>query len=73
MYHHGYQLQSEADFDNAIFFGNVVSITLEGEHVGSGRILAQSRHVITTANANYYKKACEFTVCKLTMNWSHNT
>ena len=32
---HGYRLETEVDFHNAILFGLLVSVTQEGEHLGS--------------------------------------
>jgi hypothetical protein len=70
MFKHGYLLKTDADFHNAILFQSLVSITQDGEHVGSGYILSQSRHCIETIDANYFKCACEFKVCQLK---KHNT
>jgi hypothetical protein len=61
----GYLLKTDADFHNAILFHSLVSITQDGEHVGSGYILSQSRHCIETIDAYYFKSACEFKVCQL--------
>jgi hypothetical protein len=53
------------DFENAIKFQLEVSITQDGEHMGIGPILSQSHHCIETAEAYYFKDACEFMVCSL--------
>jgi hypothetical protein len=62
---HGQILKTAADFDNAILFQIVVSITQDGEHMGSGLILSQSHHCIETIDSYYFKDACEFRVCSL--------
>lgn len=62
----GYRLETEADFHNAILFGLIVSVTQDGEHLGSGLILSQSYHVVKTINNYYFKHVCKFTVCSMT-------
>ncbi|QGQ95848.1 hypothetical protein EHS13_13655 [Paenibacillus psychroresistens] len=59
---HGQLLKTDVDFKNAILFQIVISITQDGEHIESGVILSQSHHCIETANAYYFKDACEFKV-----------
>jgi hypothetical protein len=63
MYKHGYQLKTEADFDNAIYFGLVISITKENEHIGSGILTFHNSEFVKLHFANYYKNCCTFTVC----------
>jgi hypothetical protein len=59
---HGQILTTDIDFENAIKFQLEVSITQDGEHMGTEQILSQSQHCIETANAYYFKDACEFMV-----------
>ena len=61
----GYRLETEVDFHNAILFRLLVSVTHEGEHLGSGLIHSQSYHVVKMINEYYFKYACEFTVCSM--------
>jgi hypothetical protein len=59
---HGYQLKTDVDFHNAILFKCLVSITKDGEDVGSGYLLSQSHHAVETVDSYYFKNTCEFTV-----------
>jgi hypothetical protein len=56
-------LETDADFHNAILFGIAVSITQDGEHMGSGHVLSQTYHVVKMTDGIYFKDACVFTVC----------
>ncbi|QGQ97076.1 hypothetical protein EHS13_20375 [Paenibacillus psychroresistens] len=62
---HGQLLKSPADFENAIMFQIIVSITQDGEHMGSGQLIKQSQHCIHTVDAIYFKGVCEFKVCSM--------
>ncbi len=62
---HGQILKTPTDFENAILFQMVISITQDGEQMEIGQIISQSHHCIETTNAFYYKNACEFRVCTL--------
>jgi hypothetical protein len=66
MYKHGYPLTTNADFDNAIYFGFIVSITHEGEHLGSGHIVTHSKNVVRMIDGEYFKYNTTFKVCLLT-------
>jgi hypothetical protein len=66
MYTHGYQLMTDADFDNAIYFGLIVSVTHRGEHLGSGHLVAHSKNVVRTIHSEIFKYNSTFTVCLLT-------
>jgi hypothetical protein len=63
MYKHGYRLKSDADFDNAIYFGLVVSITQDNEHIGSGILNFHNANFVKLHFENYSKCCCTFTVC----------
>jgi hypothetical protein len=65
---HGQLLTTDVDFENAIMFQLVVSITQDGEHMGSGQILSQSHHCIETADAYYFKAAYEFKVMSMAID-----
>jgi hypothetical protein len=62
---HGQVLKTDVDFENAIMFQLIVSITQYGKHMGSGQILSQSHHCIQTVDGIYSKGECEFKVCSL--------
>jgi hypothetical protein len=66
MYKHGYHLTTDADFDNAIYFGLIVSVTNRGEHLGSGHLVAHSRNVVRMIHSEIFKYNSTFTVCLLT-------
>jgi hypothetical protein len=65
LYTHGYHLKTDADFDNAIYFGLIVSITHKGQHLGSGHILSHSNNVVKVIHTEMLKSNNEFTVCLL--------
>jgi hypothetical protein len=63
VYKHGYHLTTDADFDNAIYFGFIVSVTHDGEHLGSGHLVAHSKNVVRMVNSEFFKYNSTFTVC----------
>jgi hypothetical protein len=63
MYRHGTHLITDADFDNAVNFGYIVSVTQNGEHLGSGHIISHSKNVIKMIDGYYFKYNCEFALC----------
>jgi hypothetical protein len=68
---HGQHLKSNADFDNAILFGLAVSVTEEGQHLGSGHITSYTYHVVKMENGYFFKDTCVFTVCSAVLkNWN---
>jgi hypothetical protein len=62
---HGKLLNTEEDFEDAIENGVEVSVTQDGKHLGSGRIISQTNESVRMVNAYYFKNSCEFTVCTL--------
>jgi hypothetical protein len=60
---HGQRLKTEVDFHNANLFGIAVSVTKDGQHVGSGHIISQSKYVVKMIDGLYFKDDCIFTVC----------
>jgi hypothetical protein len=60
---HGQLLKTEVDFHNAIIFGIAVSLTRDGQHLGSGHIISQSKYVVKMIDGIYFKDTCDFTVC----------
>lgn len=60
---HGQILKKDADFYYAGLFGIAISVTQDGEHVGSGHIVSQTKHVLKMIDCYYFKDACVFTVC----------
>lgn len=63
MYTSGYRLKSDLDFDNAIIFRLVISITEQDMHVTSGFIKAHDSEVVYVNNTAISKKQCEFEIC----------
>jgi len=69
---HGQILLTDADFHNAALFGIAISVTQDGEHMGSGHILSQSKHVVKMLDVYYFKDACVFTVCSAVIKNLHD-
>ena len=65
MYHHGYLLRTDADFDNAIYFESIISITRNGFHSGSGILRSHNETAVMLLQESYSKNDCEFKVCQL--------
>jgi hypothetical protein len=63
MYKRGYRLLTDADFDNAIYFGLIVSITQDEEHIGSGLLNSHNEEIVKLNEAGFFKNNCEFIVC----------
>jgi hypothetical protein len=63
VYTRGYRLKTDADFDNAIYFGLIVSITKDEEHIGSGHLNYHNEEIVKLNEAGFIKSACEFVVC----------
>jgi hypothetical protein len=63
MYRSGYQLKTDVDFDNAIIFRLIISITQQDMHVGSGFIKSHNSEVVYLSNFAVSKKLCEFKIC----------
>ncbi|MDB5054404.1 MAG: hypothetical protein JWM44_2454 [Bacilli bacterium] len=63
MYRSGYQLKSDVDFDNAIIFHLIISITQQDMHIGSGYIKSHNSEVVTLADVTVSKELCEFKIC----------
>jgi hypothetical protein len=63
MYKSGYLLQTDADFDNAIIFRLIISITQRGMHIGSGFIKSHNSEVVILSNLVVSKAQCEFKIC----------
>jgi hypothetical protein len=63
MYESGYLLQSDADFDNAIIFRLIISITQRDMHIGSGFIKSHNSEVVILSNLVVSKAHCEFKIC----------
>jgi hypothetical protein len=60
---HGYILKTDVDFFNAILFRHNISVTQDGEQIGSGVIISQSQHAVKMADAHFFKHSCNFMVC----------
>jgi hypothetical protein len=63
VYTRGYRLETDADFDNAIYFGLIVSITQDDEHIGSGHLHFHNEEIVKLNEAGFFKRNCEFVVC----------
>lgn len=63
MYTCGYQLKTDVDFDNAIIFRLIISITQQDMHVGSGFIKSHNSEVVYLNQFAVSKKLCEFKIC----------
>jgi hypothetical protein len=63
MYRSGYRLKTDVDFDNAIIFRLIISITQQDMHVGSGFIKSHNSEVVYVNNFAVSKKLCEFKIC----------
>jgi hypothetical protein len=66
MMEHGTVLTTDEDFQEAISIGLEVSVTQDGKHLGSGRILYQTYDSVKKVDYYYFKDSCEFTVCSYT-------
>jgi hypothetical protein len=65
MYKHGYRLKTDADFDNAIYFGYIISIVHEFEHLGSGKIKSHNHNCVSLNQSVHFKSSCTFTICSM--------
>jgi hypothetical protein len=63
MYASGYRLMTDVDFDNAIIFRLIISITEQDMHVGSGYIKSHTSEVVYLNKLAVSKKLCEFIIC----------
>jgi hypothetical protein len=63
MYKHETYLITDADFDNAVHFGYLVSVSQNGQHIRQGKIISHSKNVIKMRDDYYFKYNCEFAVC----------
>lgn len=63
MYRSGYRLKTDVDFDNAIIFRLIISITQQDMHVGSGFIKSHNNEVVYVSNFAVSKELCEFKIC----------
>jgi hypothetical protein len=73
MYKHGYRLKTDADFDNAIYFGYIISIAHESEHLGSGKIKSHNSHFVSHNQSVHFKLNCTFTICSMAWVEKHYT
>jgi hypothetical protein len=71
--YHSYQLKTSADFDNAIYFESLVSITQDGSHVSLGIIRSHCDNVVKLHEEQYLKSHCVFTVYSLINIRNRNT
>jgi hypothetical protein len=65
MYNHGYRLKTDADFDNAIYFGYIISIVHGFEHLGSGKLKSHQNDFVNLNQSIYFKSSCSFTICSM--------
>jgi hypothetical protein len=63
VYRSGYKLKTDVDFDNAIIFRLIISITQQDMHVGSGYIKSHNSEEVYVNNLAVSKKLCEFKIC----------
>jgi hypothetical protein len=63
MYRSGYLLKTDVDFDNAIIFRLIISITQQDMHVGSGYIKSHNSELVYVSNLTVSKELCEFKIC----------
>jgi hypothetical protein len=63
VYKRGYRLKTDAEFDNAIYFGLIVSITQDEEYIGSGHLNSHNNEIVKLNEAGFFKNTCEFMVC----------
>jgi hypothetical protein len=63
MYTSGYRLQTDVDFDNAIIFRLIISITEQDSHIGSGYIKSHNSELVYLNKFAVSKKLCEFKIC----------
>lgn len=62
MYIKGHPLITEEDFNNAIYYRLIVSITESGVHCGNYCIKAHNIETVQTMNDQWYDKLCDYTV-----------
>lgn len=62
MYRSGYRLKTDVDFDNAIIFRLIISITEQDMHVGSGFIESHNNEDVHISHFVVSKKLCEFKI-----------
>jgi ribosome maturation factor RimP len=67
MYSLGYLLKTDEDFETAMNFRIIVSITQKGEHMGSGCINAFNEETVRMVSGEFNKAACEFKVVESAM------
>jgi hypothetical protein len=63
VYTRGYRLKTDIEFDNAIFYGLIVSITQDEEHIGSGHLNSHNHEIVRLNEAGFFKNSYEFMVC----------
>jgi hypothetical protein len=62
LYTKGYSLSTEQDFNNAIHYRLILSITDNGVHKGNYCIKTHNKEVVQLMNDQLYNKHCEYTV-----------
>ena len=63
MYKCGYLLKTDVDFDNAMIFRLIISITQQDMHLGSGFIKSHNSEKVHVNNLTVSKALCEFKIC----------
>jgi hypothetical protein len=62
LYTKEYQLSTDQDFDNAINYRLIISITENGTHHGNYCIKAHNKEAVQMMNDQSFNKQCEYTV-----------
>jgi hypothetical protein len=58
-----YQLETDADFDNALLFQLNVIVWQQGEIIDGGKVERFTDTSVRINEANFFRFACEFKVC----------
>jgi hypothetical protein len=67
MYPIGYKLKTSEDFENALIYRMIVSVTETDQHLGSGCIYSFNEDKVKMASGEYNKAVCEFKVVQSTV------
>jgi hypothetical protein len=62
MYPLGHFLKTDEEFENAVNYRIIVSITQKGEHLGSGCIKSFNEETVKIGGGEFNKAACEIKV-----------
>jgi hypothetical protein len=62
LYAKGYPLITEQDFNNAIYYRLIISISDNGVHIGNYCIKTHNKEAVQLMNGQFYNKQCEYKV-----------